>query len=250
VHPNPPVADQNGEGRGRGAVTALRDRLRTAIVTGEIPASAARTQAQLAGLLGVSRTPLREALRMLELEHLIIRESNGRFRAADLSADEIEQLGVMRITLEAAAVRLTVPDLTNTHHATLEGLHAASLKLSEIGEWNEFEDVHRRFHMLLARSVGAMHAEQLDRLWEQETRYRRAFEHLADADGRDPVSQREHRVILDVVEARDAELAARLVAEHHARAVRAIGSQLDPQYTMDRLAVALEVKGGERRFRS
>ena len=45
-----------------------------------------------------------------------------------------------------------------------------------------------------------------------------------------------------------AELAARLVAEHHARAVRAIGSQLDPQYTMDRLAVALEVRGGERRF--
>ena len=102
-------ADQNGEARGRGAVTALRDRLRTAIVTGEIPASAARTQSQLAASLGVSRTPLREALRMLELEHLIIREPNGRFRAADLTADEIEQLGVMRVTLEAAAVRLTVP---------------------------------------------------------------------------------------------------------------------------------------------
>jgi len=238
--------DGNGEGRGRGAVTTLRDRLRTAIVTGEIPASAARTQAQLAASLGVSRTPLREALRMLELEHLIIREPNGRFRAADLSADEIEQLGVMRVTLEAAAVRLTVPELTTDDHAVLEGLHAESQRLAEVGEWADFERAHRRFHMLLTRAAGAMHDEQLGRLWEQETRYRRAFEHLADADGRDAVSQAEHRSILDAAEARDAEEAARLVADHHARAVRAIGGSLDPDYPMDRLTVALEIEHGER----
>jgi DNA-binding GntR family transcriptional regulator len=238
--------DGNGEARGRGAVTTLRDRLRTAIVTGEIPASAARTQAQLAAALGVSRTPLREALRMLELEHLIIREPNGRFRAADLSADEIEQLGVMRVTLEAAAVRLTVPELTTDDHAVLEGLHAESQRLAEVGEWADFERAHRRFHMVLTRAAGAMHAEQLGRLWEQETRYRRAFEHLADADGRDAVSQAEHRSILDAAEARDAEAAARLVAEHHARAVRAIGASLDPDYPMERLTVALEIEHGER----
>jgi DNA-binding GntR family transcriptional regulator len=239
-----PGIDRNGEARGPGAVTTLRDRLRTAIVTGEIPASAARTQSELATSLGVSRTPLREALRMLELEHLIIREPNGRFRAADLSADEIEQLGVMRVTLEAAAVRLTVPDLTTDDHAVLEGLHAESQLLAEIGEWNDFDRAHRKFHMLLTRAAGAMHAEQLGRLWEQETRYRRAFEHLADADGRDAVSQREHRGILDAAEARDAETAARLMAAHHARAVRAIGSSLDPAYPMDRLAVAVEVEDG------
>ena len=141
--------DGDGDGRGRGAVTSLRDRLRTAIVTGEIPASASRTQSQLAASLGVSRTPLREALRMLELEHLIIREPNGRFRAADLTADEIEQLGVMRVTLEAAAVRLTVPELTVDDHAVLEGLHAESQLLAEIGEWHDFDRAHRKFHMLL-----------------------------------------------------------------------------------------------------
>jgi DNA-binding GntR family transcriptional regulator len=239
-------ADGNGEARGRGAVTALRDRLRTAIVTGEIPASASRTQSQLAASLGVSRTPLREALRMLELEHLIIREPNGRFRAADLTADEIEQLGVMRVTLEAAAVRLTVPELTTDDHAVLEGLHAESQLLAEIGEWHDFDRAHRKFHMLLTGAAGAMHAEQLGRLWEQETRYRRAFEHLADADGRDAVSQAEHRRILDAAEARDAETAARLMAAHHARAVRAIGGSLDPSYAMERLAVAVEIEDGRR----
>lgn len=228
-------------------MTALRERLRHAIVTGEIPASAAPTQAQLAALLGVSRTPLREALRMLELEQLIIREPNGRVRAADLSAEEIEQLGIMRITLEAAAVRLTVPELTNADHATLEGLHAETTRLARVGEWGDFEDAHRRFHRLLTCRAGAMHAEQLRRLWEQETRYRRAFEHLADADARDAVSLHEHRVILDAAEARDSETAARLIAEHHGRAVREVGRQLDDGYAMDRLAVALAIESGQRR---
>jgi DNA-binding GntR family transcriptional regulator len=238
--------DGVGRGRGRGAVSLLRDRLREAIVTGEIPASAARTQAQLAEALGVSRTPLREALRMLELEQLIIREPNGRFRAAGLSADEIEQLAVIRLTLEAAAIRLTVPALTDGDHTVLEGLYATSLRLSEIGEWSEFEAAHRRFHMLLTREAGAMHAEQLGRLWDQEARYRRAFENLVDADGRDEVSQQEHRAILDAVEARDAELSARLAAWHGARTVRAIGARLAPGTELHRLAVALQAQEGER----
>ena len=226
---------------GRGAVGALRDRLRDAILTGEIPASASRTQAELAETLNVSRTPLREALRMLELEHLIIRELNGRVRAADFSADEIEQLGAIRLTLDAAAVRLTAPDLTNADHARLEGLHAEALRLAEVGEWDDFERAHRQFHALLGHRVGPLHVEQLDRLWEQEARYRRAFEHLTDADARDATSLHEHRQILDAVEARDARTASALVAEHHARAVREIGARLDPEHVMDDLAVALEI---------
>jgi DNA-binding GntR family transcriptional regulator len=184
---------------------------------------------------------------MLELEHLIIREPNGRFRAADLSRDEIEQLGVMRVTLEAAAVRLTVPDLTNADHATLEGLYAETLRLAEVGEWMDFEHAHRRFHALLTRGAGPMHAEQLSRLWEQASRYRRAFDHLASVDGRDILSRDEHRAILDAAEVYDAEATAQLVAAHHARAVREIGAQLEPGHVMDRLAIALDIETGHHR---
>lgn len=237
-----------GDGRGHAAVNDLRERLRAAIVSGEIPASSPRTQSELAEYFSVGRTPLREALRMLELEHLIVREPNRRFRAADLSVTETEELGILRVTLEAAAARVTVPSLSDAEHAVLEGLYAESRRLAEVGEWDDYELAHRRFHMLLTRDVGAMHTEQLNRLWEQGARYRRAFEQLADADGRDEVSQREHRAILDAAEAGDAGESARLLAEHHARAVCEIGALIDPGYAMERLRVAVEIARGDIAF--
>ena len=236
------------DGRGHAVVDELRERLRAAIISGEIPASSPRTQAELAGYFNVGRTPLREALRMLELEHLIIREPNRRFRAADLSVAEIEELGILRVTLEAAAVRMTVPSLSDAEYAVLEGLYAESRRLALVGEWDDYELAHHRFHMLLTRNVGVMHAEQLTRLWEQAARYRRAFEHLADADGRDETSQREHRAILDAAEAGDADESARLLAEHHARAAREIGARVDPGYAMDRLRMAVEIARGDVAF--
>ncbi len=236
-----PADNNNGDGGGRGAVTSLRNRLRIAILSGEIPASAARTQAQLAQTLNVSRTPLREALRMLELEHLIIREPNGRVRAADFSPSEIEQLGIIRLTLDAAAVRLTVPELTAADCARLEGLNAEALRLAEVGEWDDFERAHRDFHALLGQRAGPAHREQLDRLWEQEARYRRAFENSVDADARDAMSLQEHRRILDAAEANDAEKAAALVVEHHARAVREICAEIDADYPVDALGIAVEI---------
>ncbi|MBS1677072.1 MAG: GntR family transcriptional regulator [Actinobacteria bacterium] len=236
-----PPAGPPDKGRRNTGVTGLRDRLRDAIVAGEIPANAGRTQAQLAEFFDVSRTPLREALRMLELEHLIIREPNGRFRAADLSADEIEQLAVTAITLESAAVRLTVPDLTIADDARLEGLLAESLRLAEVGEWNAYEVPHRAFHMLLARNVGTMHTEQLNRGWDQSIRYRQAFGRVANAAGRDSAPQREHREILDAALARDADATARLVALHHRRGMGEIATSLNPDYETSTLDKTIEI---------
>jgi DNA-binding GntR family transcriptional regulator len=230
----------------RSAVNTLRDRLRTSIVSGELPAGAVRTQSELADALGVSRTPLREALRMLELEQLITRKANGRFRVADFSLDEIEQLGVMRLTLEAAAVRLTVPSLTNADHAELEGLLAQTARLSGRSAWDEFEAPHLTFHMRLTGAVGPMYSEQLRRLWGRATRYRRAYAQLVAAHGRQGTSQREHRAILDAAEAYDADVAAGCVAVQYARTAIEIAAEIDPDFPMDRVRCALEVETGSR----
>jgi DNA-binding GntR family transcriptional regulator len=233
----------DGEDRG---VTALRDRLRSAIVRGEIPAGAVRTQAQLAEALGVSRTPLREALRMLELERLIVRQSNGRFRVADITLDDVEELGVMRIALDAAAARLTVPILTNADHAELEGLFAQTTRLAQLREWEAFHGPHLRFHLKLTSGVGPMYTDQLARLWDHAHRYRMAYAEIVTAQGREGVSIAEHRAILDAAEAYDAEGVVRGLAVQYARRAIEIAAEVDPSHPMDKIRTVLEMQTGSR----
>src|SRR5213079_2359537 len=105
-------------------VAVVHERLRDAILRGEIEAGATTSQTALAKQLDAGRTPLREALRMLQREGLVVSEPNRRVRIAELSSDDAEELYVMRIALEAVAVRITVPRLLSADVAELEGLLA------------------------------------------------------------------------------------------------------------------------------
>src|SRR5262249_61656538 len=105
--------------RGRGgawgverAAGVVRARLRSAILGGDPAPTAPLSQVRLAARLGVSRPPLREALRMLQREGLIDSEPNRRVRVAKLSLADLEQLYAGRVLIEALAVRLTVPAYT------------------------------------------------------------------------------------------------------------------------------------------
>src|SRR4051812_49482729 len=96
----------------RDNVEQVYRRVREAILEGEIAPGATMSQVALADDLGISRTPLREALRMLQTEGLVDAERNRRVRVAPLSPADLEELYVMRVALEAEAIRLAVPRLT------------------------------------------------------------------------------------------------------------------------------------------
>lgn len=227
----------------RSGTEVLTNRIREAIVSGELNAQEPLTQSSLAERFEVSRTPLREVLRVLELEGLIDRESNGRFGVKPHSFDEVEEVCIIRMSLEATAVRLTTPTLSNADHAALEGLLATIDRFAYVEDWTGIEEPHREFHHRIAAGVGPRMDELREHLWNQASRYRRtSFQKIA-VEGME-TRRTEHRQLLDAIEAYDADRAAAFMTIQIARTALEIAHDLDPARSMDRVLSMLEVYAG------
>ena len=153
-------------------VLLVHDRLRDAILRGEIAAGETASQVTLARDLEVGRTPLREALRMLQREGLVVSEPNRRVRIAGLSAADMEAITVMRIGLETVAVRITVPTLQSGQIAELEGYMAQMDHFMRVGDTSGMRPAHRAFHQLLVAGAGDRIAEMLGEWFDHAERYR------------------------------------------------------------------------------
>jgi DNA-binding GntR family transcriptional regulator len=216
-------------------VAAVHERLRTAILRGEIEAGAITSQALLARDFDTGRTPLREALRLLQREGLVIAEPNRRVRIAPLSSEDAEGLFTMRIALEAVAIRITVPTLTSDHFAQLEGYMAQMEHYQKVADHAGFRLPHRAFHQLLVAASGPRVSGEIAQLADHSERYRLRFGGSVSWDKR----RAEHRVILDAAAAGDPDLAADRLAAHYAHAAALVFAGLDPQYDLARLRTAI-----------
>src|SRR4030088_1891870 len=127
-------------------VDVVHSALRDAILSGEIPHGTVLSQVQLARQFGVSRTPLREAVRMLQAEGFIDAAPNQRIRVAALSVAELEQLYTLRITLEAVASRISVPRFTGEDFQHLKGLIHKLEECAAARNVAGWENPHQDFH--------------------------------------------------------------------------------------------------------
>lgn len=221
------------------SVDLVHDRLRQAILTGEIAPGADLSQVQLAADLGVSRTPLREALRMLQREGLVRSSPNKRVTVAELTAQDMEELYVLRLTLESVAVRLTVPLATHEDFASLEGAMTQMAYFAERHDYERYLVPHRLFHRTLVCHSGDRLVHLLAELSDHGERYRHL--HTTKATHAWEKAQAEHRAILDAFVAGDADLVASRLAEHLSHTVLGNLPLLDPDYEPAALRVALEV---------
>jgi DNA-binding GntR family transcriptional regulator len=192
----------------------------------------------LARQLGVSRTPLREALRLLQREGLILSEPNRRIRVADFSISDAEELYAMRIALEVVAVRLTVPTLTSEEFAELEGLMAQMDHYMRQGDQQRMDVPHSAFHARLAGAAGPRVATTLKQLFDHAQRYRLAYG--AMAPGGYDQRRAEHRAIVDSAAEGDAQAAGDQLARHYTQTAMLVIRQLDPHHEPVLLRTALE----------
>jgi DNA-binding GntR family transcriptional regulator len=200
--------------RSRDNTAAIHRRLRAAILHGELTAGSELSQVKLADEFGVSRGPVREALRLLEREGLVEAELNRRVRVAPFSPGDLDELYALRIVTEAFGIRATVPHLTA---GDLADLHADIERMEALAGTNlaVWEPVHRHFHHTLIAYAGARIVRLAEQLSDHATRYRLVY---ATQDPRAwSHGSAEHREIVAACDDRDPVAAADALARHLAR---------------------------------
>jgi DNA-binding GntR family transcriptional regulator len=213
--------------------------IRDAILRGTLKPGEVVRQEQVARELEVSRTPLREALRMLEREGLVRTERNRSYRVTGFSATDVEQIYVMRLPLEAAAVRVSIPRLDTADLAALEGQMAQMATFAQRHAYEHWEVPHRAFHRGLVSKAGERIGSFLSQLSDHAERYRRYY--TTELPRAWSVGVSEHRAILDACAEGDSERGAiELVGHLHHVALSVIES-IDPDHDPAALRLALKM---------
>ncbi|MET0887169.1 MAG: GntR family transcriptional regulator [Mycetocola sp.] len=171
-------------------------------------------QAGLAQELGISTTPLREALRRLESEDLVELRSHSDARVTELTAEGARDLLELRLALDPMAVALAAERRTKADISRMRDAQAGMTALPNEPSITQLV-AHREFHQsLYTASHNEALIRTLDGLWDKADRYRIVgLEVKRDQEERDQRT-REHHALLDMVIAGDAEGAADVMRTH------------------------------------
>lgn len=198
----------SGHGEAGARVAA---QLREAILTGEYEPGARIRQEDLADRHGASRVPVREALRMLAAEGLVVLVANTGAWVAQLSQAECDELYQVRERIEPLLLRYNVPLL---EPAELDRLDALVLAMEHADDVEEFLQLDREFHLsCYAATRTIMLGDTVLNLWNRTQHYRRAFTRLFRSEGDRSVHD-EHRLLVSALRRRDPDDAERVLFGH------------------------------------
>jgi DNA-binding GntR family transcriptional regulator len=179
-------------------------RLREDVLAGRLAAGERLSQERLAEQFRVSRVPIRDALRLLQAEGLIVAQPRGGTSVAELSAPDLEELYDMRLALEPALARLATPRLRPQDLAAMRE-HLDVMRESDQLSADWFSS-HAAFHHALNVRAGRERMCRLvDSLREQTERYLRVYQ--GAAEGSDDLAA-EHELIHRAAQDGDADAVA------------------------------------------
>lgn len=187
----------------------IESSLREAILDGRLPSGTALRQQELADLFGVSRMPVREALRQLEAQSLLdVVQHKGAVVAPLITSSAVETYA-LRSVLEGFALRLSIP-LLDDNDLALAAQYIEQLE----GQTNyaEIARLNRLFHMsLYHKAPNAKLLDLVERELNEEERFLRF--HLSSM-GLGKLTQDDHRAMLAAAAAKDVAQAVHLLEEH------------------------------------
>jgi DNA-binding GntR family transcriptional regulator len=193
------------------AVDTVYDVLRRGILDGELAPGHRLRSDVLANDLAVSRTPVREALRKLESEGLVVASRHGLV-VRQLSEQDLTEIFYMREALEGMAARLAAENATRADIDELKNLFEDMETVAARGDIAALRELTGEFHMLVCRaSHNARLIQTLQGLLDHARQAQSSTLYMA---GRPADALKEHRGLLRAIEKRDPELAEALARQH------------------------------------
>jgi DNA-binding GntR family transcriptional regulator len=186
--------------------------LRSAIVDGRLPAGTRLDQNELAAELGVSRMPVREALKQLETERLVVVYPYRGVEVSRLEPDTILEMFEIRIALERLAVSRAAATMTPSHFSRLRAvLTEMDQHLTPSPDGDPWMNLNQSFHGIMNEATGWPHlVESINQYRSNVERYVRYYFALR---GREQ-SQTEHWELLNACEKRDVAAAQKVIELH------------------------------------
>jgi len=201
------------------------ENLKNAIIKGDMPPGGRLIESRLAETLGISRTPVREAIHKLEREGYLRKLPRGGFSVLGLSRDDVEETFGIRSVLESYAARLAAENHRKADLKSLENKIKIYQKHLDCKDLDALPDINTEFHDLLytlSRSPKLIH--MINNLRDQIYRFRQMIlkdEKLAR------MSNEDHKDMLERIRQRDADGVERLVREHLIRGQKAVLESYD-----------------------
>lgn len=188
------------------------DVLMSAIMQGQLSPGERLLEVQLADEMGVSRTPVREAIRRLELEGFVVIVPRKGAYVAGLSINDVEEVYEIRTVLETLAVRLAAQRMQPADYAQLDELAEKMCATWQEGNVDNWVSLDASFHELLYKfSRNERLVSMMSNIMEQLSRYR--IISLANVEVRHN-SLSEHQDLIEALKRHDSEAAAAAVEKH------------------------------------
>lgn len=200
--------------------------LRAAILQGRYQSGEPLRQDRIAEEFGISKIPVREALVQLRTEGLITFSPNRGAVVAELSQEEVDEIYTMRIALETQALFRAIPGLHTSDLIRAQGVLDIMDTENDQARWSE---LNWEFHATLYQAARMPRLlATIEMLHNNVARYLVIY---LKKLGAQPVSQKEHRAILDAIRQRQAQRAVDLLQQHLERASKRLVGFLEKNGT-------------------